>query len=75
MHEEKQNMYDDTLIGAQGRVLTPLKPIGTIQLHGETWTATSDSAVETGEEVVVVERNGLQLLVAPLKEKHAPENG
>ena len=73
--DEPTILYDDTLIGSKARVLTSLKPVGTVQLRGETWSAISESALEVGEEVVVVERNGLQLSVVPLKEKHAPENG
>ena len=61
---------DESLIGARGRVLKPLTPIGTIHLYGESWTAQSDTPLEAGQEVVVIEREGLTLLVEPAKHKN-----
>jgi membrane-bound ClpP family serine protease len=74
MQEEPSVLYDDTVVGAQGRVVTPLNPVGTVQVLGETWTATSDRPLKKGEDVVVVERQGLQLYVEAVKHKRASEN-
>jgi membrane-bound serine protease (ClpP class) len=65
---------DDQLEGIEGRVVSALNPTGTVQLRGETWTAYSDRPVESGERVVVIKRDGLQLYVEALKHKHE-ENG
>lgn len=71
---EAKALYDDTIIGARGRVLTPINPIGTIQLSGETWTARSEKPLKVGDEVVVIDRQGLQLTVEGLKQKRAPKS-
>lgn len=64
------NDEDSTLIGARGRVISPLAPVGAVQLRGETWTARSDRPVERDEEVVVIERDGLMLHVESVKRKN-----
>ncbi len=61
---------DESLVGARGRVVKPLTPIGTVHLFGESWTAHSDTPLEAGEEIVVVEREGLTLFVEPAKHKN-----
>jgi membrane-bound serine protease (ClpP class) len=66
---------DDLLIGARGRVVRPLTPVGTVLVRGETWTAHSDKPLAANEEIVVVERDGLQLYVEGVKQKRAPQNG
>jgi membrane-bound serine protease (ClpP class) len=63
---------DDLLLGVEGRVVQPIDPIGVVHVHGENWTATSDAPIEAGEEVVVLERDGLQLRVEALKHKRTP---
>lgn len=64
---------DDLLIGAQGRVVKPLEPSGTVNVNGELWSAISDKPLQTGEDVVVLERDGLQLYVEAVKHKRAPQ--
>jgi membrane-bound serine protease (ClpP class) len=64
------NDEDSALVGARGRVITPLTPVGAVQLRGETWTARSDRPVEKDEEVVVIERDGLMLHVESVKRKN-----
>lgn len=66
---------DDSLIGARGRVVQPLNPTGTVRVRGETWTATSDHPLEAGDEVVVVERDGLNIYVEGIKRKREMVNG
>ncbi|PJF32415.1 MAG: hypothetical protein CUN52_01690 [Phototrophicales bacterium] len=64
---------DDELVGAVGRATTDINPIGTVLVESETWTATSDSPIKSGESVVVIERNGLQLVVESLKRKRSDD--
>jgi membrane-bound serine protease (ClpP class) len=72
-----QPLVDDdaTLIGAHGRVMSALNPRGTVNVRGELWTASSDQPLQTGEEVIVVERDGLNIFVEGVKQKRAPLNG
>lgn len=62
---------DNTLVGQRGRVDKALDPVGTVQVGGELWTATTDDGetVPTGEHVIVLERTGLQLIVEAEKHK------
>ncbi len=64
------NDEDSAVVGARGRVIAPLTPIGSVQLRGETWTARSDRPVEKDEEIVVIERDGLMLHVESVKRKN-----
>ncbi len=69
------NDESDGLIGARGRVVKALNPLGTVNVHGELWTASSEQPLEAGDEVIVVERDGLNILVEGIKHKRAPVNG
>ena len=60
---------DDLLIGEMGVVTRAIDPVGAVNVNSELWTATSDSQIEAGAAVIVVERSGLQLRVEALKEK------
>ena len=69
---------DRQLLGAVGRVVKASQPQGsnfvnTVNVRGEQWTAYSDLPLEAGDEVVVVERDGLQLTVEGIKHKQAPQ--
>ena len=66
---------DDLLLGATGRVVKALNPTGTVQARGELWTATSDTPLEAGSEVVIIDREGLMVHVEALKHKHGELNG
>lgn len=65
---------DALLIGMQGRVIDPIDPLGAVLVNSETWTATSDDRLELGDLVVVIARNGLQLVVEGVKRKRTPES-
>ncbi len=53
-----------TLVGGKGKVVSPLAPDGVVRISGELWEATSASGrVDPGEEVTVVEQDGLKLIV------------
>lgn len=52
------------MIGAQGRVVKPLTPVGTVTVKGEYWRAKSvDANIEVGESVEIVGLDGLTLKV------------
>jgi membrane-bound serine protease (ClpP class) len=72
-----QPLVDDdaNLIGARGRVMSALDPVGTVNVRGELWTANSDQPLQSGEEVIVVERDGLNIFVEGVKQKRTPLNG
>jgi len=60
---------DASFIGAVGRVVGRIDPVGTVQAGGELWTARSDRPLEAGEEVVVIDREGLVVTVEGIKRK------
>jgi membrane protein implicated in regulation of membrane protease activity len=53
----------ETLIGATGRVVAPCLPLGQVRLQGELWRARCDEGADVGEEVRVLELDGLTLVV------------
>ena len=58
---------DAFLVGERGRVMAEIKERGTVQVHGELWTARSRSRLESGTEVVVTQQEGLELHVEKAK--------
>jgi len=62
---------DNLLIGAEGKVVKDLDPTGTVSVNSELWTATSDEHLSAGERIVVLEREGLHLIVESTKRKRA----
>lgn len=58
------------LIGAHGVTRTEVGRDGTVYVAGEEWSATAETKIPPDTDVVVVERSGLRLKVAP-----APPNG
>lgn len=66
---------DSQLAGTVGRVVKASKKvgnayIGSVNVRGEQWTASSTKPLNTGDEIVVIDREGLQLIVEGLKHKH-----
>ena len=55
------------LIGMTGEARTDLAPDGTIYVDGEEWSARSESKIRSGAQVKVLKRDGLVLLVEPVK--------
>lgn len=52
------------VVGSKGKVVEPLAPEGTVRISSELWEAKSaDRKIKTGEEVIVVRRDGLKLIV------------
>ena len=58
---------DAFLVGERGRVVAEIEDRGTVQVHGELWTARSRSRLESGTEVVVTQQDGLELHVEKAK--------
>jgi membrane-bound ClpP family serine protease len=56
------------LIGQIGEAKTDIKKSGTVYVGGEQWTARSEELIHEGAEVKVIDREGLVLIVAPVKE-------
>jgi membrane-bound serine protease (ClpP class) len=71
---------DRPLIGEYGRVQSILNPTGTVRVQGESWSARlseqSSLPVPVDASVVVLDREGLVLIVAPEepKRKHEPDS-
>jgi membrane-bound serine protease (ClpP class) len=57
------------LIGARGRAVTTLAPLGTVLVGGEQWSAEAvQGTVNPGEEVTVMGSDGLRLRVVKVQE-------
>ena len=53
-----------SVVGNKGKVVSPLALDGVIKISDELWEATSSSGrIDAGEEVIVVEQDGLKLVV------------
>jgi len=58
--------YAESLVGCEGTVTSPLKPEGYVKVQGVLWKAScADKHLDAGIEVIVLEVDGLKLLVAP----------
>ncbi|MBA7698687.1 hypothetical protein ES703_107368 [subsurface metagenome] len=52
------------MVDSKGKVVSPLVPTGAVRIKGEIWEATSaGERINTGEEVIVIEQDGLKLTV------------
>jgi len=70
-------LEDQPMIGARGYVQRALTPMGTVYVRGESWTARAaagDAPLTEGTEIVVVEREGLMLIVEPVKHKRIEQS-
>ena len=70
-----QPVQDDEqlLPGSIGRVVKTLDPVGTVNVHGELWTAYSESPAQTDDDVLVVRKDGIRLYVEKVKPKRKPQ--
>ena len=62
-HQVKGSTGIEGLIGETGVVKSKLNPQGLVLVHGETWSAVSDSTISDGEKVVVEAVDGLKIKV------------
>ena len=52
------------VISSKGKVVSPLVPEGLVRTKGELWvTKSADKEIDVGAEVIVVEQDGLKLVV------------
>jgi membrane protein implicated in regulation of membrane protease activity len=58
----------ETLIGEIGVVVSPLRPAGQVRVRGSIWAARSETDIDEGQVVRVVDRNELTLIVEPSTE-------
>ena len=56
-------MGAETLLGAHAEVVAECRPVGQVRIQGELWRARCEVGADPGDEVRVVERDGLTLLV------------
>ena len=62
----KPKVAAETIIGNEGKVTKRLAPEGYVKVQGVLWKATCvESELEVGDDVVVVDINGLRLIVSP----------
>jgi membrane protein implicated in regulation of membrane protease activity len=62
----KPKVAAETIIGDDGKVTKRLAPEGYVKVQGVLWKATCvESELEAGDDVVVVDINGLRLIVSP----------
>jgi len=54
-------------IGSRGQTTTPIFPKGYVRVNGELWQASSSSTIDVGEEIIIVGREGMTLLVSPIE--------
>jgi membrane protein implicated in regulation of membrane protease activity len=55
----------EALLGKDAVVLTACAPYGQVRVDGEIWGATCEERADPGDQVRIVGRRQLQLLVAP----------
>jgi membrane protein implicated in regulation of membrane protease activity len=71
---DKHNTDVYTLIGRQASAATDLCPRGRVRLRGQTWPARAEplsSPIPAGSRVEILDREGLVLIVRPLKTEKA----
>ena len=56
----------EAMTGASAVAATPLRPHGSVRVHGELWRARSTEDVDAGATVEVVGADGLTLVVKPV---------
>lgn len=70
------NLNDDNLLlGARAVVVNPINPVGTVRARGEFWQARSREPLAAGDEAIVIDRDGLVLVVEGLKPQREQVNG
>jgi len=62
-------------VGSKCQVALPLTPKGYVRVNGELWRATSISAIDAGEEVVIVGIKRMTLLVSPAENENHQSKG
>jgi membrane-bound serine protease (ClpP class) len=55
----------EEMIGSRGSVVEWHDQRGAVRVHGEVWSARAERALQTGDAVRVVNRDGMTLIVEP----------
>ena len=66
--QDHERGYDTSLglegmVGEEGTASTDLRPDGTVNVHGELWSAEADQEIRAGERVKIVELEGMKVKV------------
>ena len=65
--ERKPVIWSNAIVGCCGKATTPLTPDGYVKVRGELWRAlSSDTDINEGDDIVVVELDRLTLRVTPM---------
>lgn len=65
----------ETMVGTQGKSVSPLDPDGLVSIGGEYWQATAASGkIAAGDKVIVVSQRGNKLIVRSSDQPSAPLN-
>lgn len=67
--KQKPRVEPLDVVGRTGEVRTPIDPTGSAYVAGELWSARSDTPIQVGARVRVVDRDGLILTVVPLDDQ------
>lgn len=60
----RKPVIDIPVIGSKGKVVSPLTPEGLVRIKGELWVAKSaGKKLDVNSEVIVMEQDGLKLVV------------
>lgn len=64
-HRRRPAVGVETLIGRSATVSSACRPRGQVRVAGELWQARCDAGADAGDEVRVLEVDGLELVVEP----------
>ena len=63
---KKPIISPEAIVGNKSKATTLLAPKGYVRVGGELWRAWASSTINAGQEVIVVGREGMTLLVSPV---------
>ena len=68
-HRRRPTTGKEGLIGEEGVALTDLNPDGSVEVHGEIWTASAEEPITKGQHVKVeeIDKERLKIKVKPIK--------
>jgi|Deesub1362B_J571_1020462.scaffolds.fasta_scaffold00058_77 membrane-bound serine protease (ClpP class) len=61
--KKKAKVGGEELIGMSGVAITRIEGKGQVKVRGEIWNAVSEEIIEEGEEIIVIDREGLELKI------------
>lgn len=73
-NQHKHTEFDEAneVIGVRGRVVKDLNPVGTVYVNKELWRARSDEYLPKDTPVLVIAKDGLELIVEKAKNEDTP---